>query len=106
MVVIKSPYPQPPLTPDLNIHHLLFNAPGQDDVENYVLQIDGVTGRKQTWCEFRELVYDGITALSCTMSSGGLGLDPARDVVGIYSCNCLVRILSHPLEITGAHDVL
>ena len=91
MVLIKSPYPEPPPVPDANLHHCLFNAPGQAAQSDYVVHIDGITGRQQTWYEFRELVRDGATAVACPESSGGLGLDPKRDLVGIFSHNCIVR---------------
>ncbi|KAJ3538651.1 hypothetical protein NM688_g6485 [Phlebia brevispora] len=89
MVYLKSPYPSIPAIPDLNVHHALFNAPGQEKVPDYVLYIDGLTGRKRTWFEFRDLVYDGATALAAPVSAGGLGLDGSRDIVGLYSHNCL-----------------
>lgn len=91
MVHLKSLYPQPPPVPDLNIHQGLFNAPGQADLPNYLVQVDISTGRERRWFEFRDLVYDGMTALAAPASAGGLGLDPAKDIVGIFSHNCLVR---------------
>ena len=92
MVYLKSPYPPLPPIPDANVHHALFNAPGQEKVPDYVVQIDGTTGRKRTYFEFRDLVYDGATALASPVSVCGLGLDGSRDMVGLYSHNCLVRL--------------
>lgn len=90
MVLVQSPYPAPPSVPNENIHHCLFNTPEQDKIPDYVLHIDGLTGRQRTFYEFRDIVFDGAAALSAPVSSGGLGLDPKRDIVGIFSHNCMV----------------
>lgn len=91
MVYLKSPYPQPPPVQDRNVHHFMFNAPGQAQLPDHPLYIDALTGRERTWYQFRDLVYDGATAIGTPVSEGGLGLDGSRDIVGILSHNCLVR---------------
>ena len=90
MVLITSPYPAPPPTPDANVHHCLFDAYGQDAQPDFVLHVDATSGRRQMWYEFRDLVLDGATALVTSVASGGLQLSPTSDVVGIFSHNCIV----------------
>ncbi|OCH91611.1 acetyl-CoA synthetase-like protein [Obba rivulosa] len=85
---IKAELDVPPLPP-LNIHDLLFRRPDRVDIPDYPLHVDGLTGRTRTYYEFLERVHDGATALSAPASEGGLGLQPEKDMVGIYSFNCL-----------------
>ena len=90
MVVVQSPYPRPAPAPEVNLHHILFNAPNKQRIQDYVLAVDGITGRKKSFYEFREQVHDGAAILGLPEADGGLGLDASRDIVGIYSHNCLV----------------
>ena len=88
---LKSLYPPVPPTPDVNYHELLFTSPMPVAVSDYVLHIDGLTGRKRTRNEFYDEVRDGATALSTAVADGGLGLSNEKgDIVAIYSLNSLV----------------
>ncbi|TCD62313.1 hypothetical protein EIP91_007080 [Steccherinum ochraceum] len=82
---LKSLYPPVPATPDVNFHQLLWTSPLPIPVSDYVVHIDGVTGRKRTRNEFYEEVRDGATALG---SSLGLSRENG-DLVAIYSTNSL-----------------
>lgn len=91
MVYFKAPYPPFPHVPDANVHELMFNVPGYEDVPDYTLFIDAVSERQLSFYEFKEMVRDGATALGAPKSEGGLGLSAiSGDVVGIYSHNCMV----------------
>ncbi|EMD40241.1 hypothetical protein CERSUDRAFT_112434 [Gelatoporia subvermispora B] len=85
---IKSEFDVPPLPP-MNVHDLLFRRPDRVGIPDYPLHIDGKTGYTRTYYQFLERVYDGATALSALPPDGGLGLQPGKDMVGIYSHNCL-----------------
>lgn len=88
---LKSPYPPLPPIPHENVHHYMFNTTASQDIPDYTLHIDAISGRRRSWQEFRDRVYDGASALGAPLSQGGLGLDAANgDIVGIYSHNCLV----------------
>ncbi len=89
---LKSPFPQLPPIPDANVHEYMFNTPEVQNLADYTLYIDAVTGRKRSWYDFRDTVYDGATALGAPVSQGGLGLNrDDGDIVGIFSHNCMVR---------------
>lgn len=88
---LKSMYPTPPPPPEVNVHNVLFHRPEQASWPDYTLHIDSVTGRKRTFSEFLERVYDGATALGAPVSQGGLGLrGEDGEIVGILSENSLV----------------
>ena len=87
-----SLYPTPPPVSDQNHHYALsgFETSGPAD---YVLHIDGLTGRKRTRKEFDERVLHTLTVITAPTSQGGLGLNGnAGDVVGILSFNCMVSL--------------
>ena len=90
MVIVKSPYPQPPPAPETNIHNITFNVSDPSKIQDYVLAIDGVSGKQRMFYDFRDQVYDGAAILGLSAADGGLGLDASRDIVGLYSGNCLV----------------
>ncbi|CAL1713285.1 unnamed protein product [Somion occarium] len=96
---MKSLYPPVPPIPDENHHYWMSGIRGQDNIADYVLHIDALSGRVRTRKEFNELVLDGATALGAPVAQGGLGLSgEAGDIVGVYSTNCLDYIpLMHSL---------
>ena len=103
---LKSPYPPVPPIPDENIHHYMFNTAASQGISDYTLHIDAISGRRRSWQEFRERVYDGATALGAPISQGGLGLSGENgDIVGIYSHNCMVRYRCCLPMIMTHHDV-
>ena len=82
---LKSLYPTLPPIPDENVHYCMFKNADGEEIKDYTLHIDAVTGRKRSYYEFRDRVYDGATALDA------LGLSAeAGNIVGIYSFNCMV----------------
>ncbi|KII90717.1 hypothetical protein PLICRDRAFT_174091 [Plicaturopsis crispa FD-325 SS-3] len=86
-MIVASPFPQIPQIPEQNFHHHCFGRPDQVAwPQDFTLYIDGVTGRRRTFREFRETVYDGATALGSPVSQGSLGLTD-RHIVGILSEN-------------------
>lgn len=89
---LTSKFGDLPPIPDANVHNLYFAAaPGASDLPNYDLYIDGRTGDKVTLHQFRQTVRDVATALVAPASDGGLSVSgDARDVVGIFSHNCIV----------------
>jgi acyl-CoA synthetase (AMP-forming)/AMP-acid ligase II len=91
---VKSPYPEPPPSEDLNAHHIFFNRPDQKEWPDFTLYIDALTGYKRTYREFLERVYDGATALCASASEGGLGLRAEDgELVGILSENSMASWL-------------
>ncbi|KIJ27498.1 hypothetical protein M422DRAFT_190935, partial [Sphaerobolus stellatus SS14] len=85
---IQSPFPPLPPLPETNCHNLLFRSPEALALEDYVMFIDAITGRKVRRYEFTERIYDSMTALGASRDKGGLGL--GRDcMVGILSDNCI-----------------
>ena len=94
MVYFKSLFPSPPPVPDSNIHNYMFDTENANNIKDYTLHIDAITGRKRSFHEFRQRVRDGATALELPVASGGLGLSrEAGDIVGIYSSNSLVGLI-------------
>ncbi|KII90716.1 hypothetical protein PLICRDRAFT_52417 [Plicaturopsis crispa FD-325 SS-3] len=86
-MVLKSVFPDIPQLPEQNFHHHCFNRPDQADwPPDYTLYIDAVTGRKRTFKQFKETIYDGATALGSPVADGGLGLK-GDEMVGILSGN-------------------
>jgi hypothetical protein len=60
---VKSPYPDVPPTPDMNVHHLVFHRPEQAEWKDYTLHIDAETGERRTFREFVNRVQLGMNAL-------------------------------------------
>jgi hypothetical protein len=92
MVIHRSLLGNLPPFPPTNIHNFLFRRPGQDEVPDYVLQIDTLTGEARTRKEFLHRVCRLATALASPNEKGGLGLKVGDGhVIGIFSDNVLVR---------------
>lgn len=93
---LKSPYPDVPPTPEINVHRLCFRRPDQDEWKDYTLQISARTGKRRTFHEFLDRLQLGMTALGAPVAEGGLGLGTQEDgeMVGIMSQNSMVW-LSH-----------
>lgn len=95
MRIIKSFCHTPPAPSlDQNIHEIVFNKPGQSAWPDYTLHIDAHTGRRRTYYQFVDRVFDGMTALGSSLEEGGLGLKggglESGEMVGIISENSLV----------------
>ena len=89
---IRSRFPGLPLIPEANVYDLIFGAPEAAQTPDYAVYIDGPTGRKHSFHDYREFVRDAATALGAPQAQGGLALSgDAGDIVGIFSHNCVVR---------------
>ena len=80
-------WPEVPSWPTKNYAELALERPEFQALDDYTLQIDGVTGKKRKFREFLGRVADAATALG----AGGLGLTAEQGFVGLMSENCLVR---------------
>ena len=89
---LKSPYPDVPPMPDMNVHQLCFSRPEQADWKDYTLHISAKTGRRRTYQEFLDRLQLGMTALGAPVAEGGLGLIGNGEMVGIMSPNSLVFV--------------
>jgi hypothetical protein len=88
----KSMYPDLPVIPEANVHHLLLNRADQRDWPDYTLYVNATTGEQRSFRQFIERVRDGATALGADVEQGGLGISPGNgEIVAILSENCLVR---------------
>ncbi|KAG2109212.1 hypothetical protein BD769DRAFT_1498102 [Suillus cothurnatus] len=88
----KSMFPDLPVVPEANVHHLFFNRPEQQAWPDYTLYVNATTGRRWSFRQFVERVRDGATALGTDIDQGGLGISFAKgEIVGILSENCLVQ---------------
>lgn len=85
---LTSMYPDIPAHPPVNIHHCLFNRPDQQGWKDHTFHIDGLTGERRTFRQFKQRVVDGATALSADV---GVDLTGPNEIVGILGENCLVR---------------
>ncbi|KZP23323.1 acetyl-CoA synthetase-like protein [Athelia psychrophila] len=117
---LTSMYPDIPAHPPVNIHHCLFNRPDQQGWKDHTFHIDGLTGERRTFRQFKQRVVDGATALSADV---GVDLTGPNEIVGILGENCLdyftliqallyiatpFTMLSHfytPFELTHALDL-
>ena len=89
---IKSSFPDQAKVPDCNAYEALWNRHEQagwpDDI---VLHIEGISGRKRTYQEFRTRAVLAATALGSTISDGSLGFCEKGEMIAIISYNSLVR---------------
>lgn len=79
-------WPEVPPWPTKNYAELALERPEFQALDDYTLQIDGVTGKKRKFREFLDRVADAATALG----AGGLGLTADHGFVGLMSENCMV----------------
>ncbi|KAG1882796.1 hypothetical protein F4604DRAFT_353071 [Suillus subluteus] len=95
----KSMFPDLPVVPEANVHHLLFNRPDQQAWPDYTLYVNATTGKRWSFRQFVERVRDGATALGADIEQGGLGISLEKgEIVGILSENSLDYIaLLHSL---------
>lgn len=93
-MIINSLYPDVPPLPPVNIHDVCFNRPDVRDIADYTMYIDGRTGQKTSYLEFKQRIGLVMTALNAPVAEGGLRLLPEDGhIVGILSPNCVVRFL-------------
>ena len=89
----KSPFPPLPPLPEVNVHDFLFSSPALNTPEDKLLLVEPLSGKRWYRDEFKERVYDAATAIASPSSPEGLGFEPARDMVAIFSYNCMVRLV-------------
>jgi hypothetical protein len=89
---VKSSFPDQAKVPDCNAYEALWNryeqAGWSDDL---ILHIEGISGRKRTYQEFRTRAVLAATALGSPISDGSLGFRETGEMVAIISYNSLVR---------------
>ena len=89
---IKSTFSDQAKVPDCNAYEALWNRYEQagwpDDI---ILHIEGITGRKRTYREFRARAVLAATALGSPVSDGSLGFREKGEMIAIISHNSLVR---------------
>ncbi|KAF9816914.1 hypothetical protein IEO21_03788 [Rhodonia placenta] len=113
MVSFKSDFPEVPSLSDINVHDFMFTLPGRTPEKDYVLHVDGISGKTVLRSEFVERVRDGAAALSAPESSGGFGINaPDGEIVGIFSHNALDYVtlvhsllyIATPFALLSAHS--
>lgn len=93
MAIINTLFPKFEINLDCNLHKHVFQRPDQENWPDYTLYIDGATGKKRSFFQFKDRVFDAATALGTPQAQGGLGLSgDDGEIVGILSENCLVSI--------------
>jgi hypothetical protein len=89
---IKSSFPDQANVPDCNAYEALWNRHEQAGWPNdLILHIEGISGRKRTYQEFRTRTVLAATALGSPVSDGSLGFRETGEMVAIISHNSLVR---------------
>ena len=89
---IKSSFPDQPKVPDCNAYEALWNRHEQAGwPDDLILHIDGISGRKRTYQEFRTRAVLVATALGSPVSDESLGFRETGEMIAIISHNSLVR---------------
>ena len=93
---LKSPFPDVPSSPEMNVYHMFFHRPEQAAWKDYTLHIDAKTGKRRTFREFLQRAQLGMTALGTPVTDGGLGLGTweVPELIGIMSHNSMVCFFS------------
>ena len=96
---IKSSFPDQAKVQDCNAYEALWNRYEQSGwSDDLILHIEGISGRKRTYQEFRNLSVLTATALGSPVSDGSLGFREKGEMIVIISHNSLVREASSALE--------
>ena len=97
---IRSSFPDQAKVTDCNAYEALWNRYDQAGwSDDLILHIEGISGRKRTYQEFRTLSILAATALGSPISDGSLaGFREKREMIVIISHNSLVREGSLALE--------
>ena len=88
---IKSSFPEQAKVPesDCNAYEALWNRHEQTGSDDIVLHIDGISGRKRTYQEFRTRAVLAASAMETSVSGN-------REMIAIISENSLVREIQVP----------
>ena len=91
---LKSSYPEPPVLPEANVHHIFFNRPEQAEWPDYIVHIDVETEEQIMYRDFTMRIKDLATGLGAPLYQGGMGLqaDSDEEIVGIIAENSSVSI--------------
>ena len=90
---LKSSYPDPPVLPETNVHHIFFNRPEQTEWPDYVVHIDVETEEQIMYREFTARIQDLATGLGAPRYQGGMGLQAENgEMVGIIAENSSVSV--------------
>ncbi|KAF8800324.1 acetyl-CoA synthetase-like protein [Phlegmacium glaucopus] len=85
---LKSPYPDVPPLPNVNVHYLFFKQPGQDTWPDFTFHIDAETGEEIMYRDFLGRIRDLATGLEAPVSQGGLGIRAEdNEMIGIMGEN-------------------
>ena len=96
---IKSSFPDQAEVPDCNAYEALWNRHEQAGwSDDLILHIEGISGRKRTYREFRTRAVLAATALASPISDGSLGFREKGEMIAIISYNSLVREVPSALE--------
>ena len=96
---VKSSFPDQAKVPDCNAYEALWNRQEQAGwPDDLILHIEGISGRKRTYQEFRTRAVLTATALGSPVSDGSLGFREEGEMVALISHNSLVREGSSALE--------
>jgi acyl-CoA synthetase (AMP-forming)/AMP-acid ligase II len=90
---IKSSFPDQAKVPDCNAYEALWNRHEQAGwPDDLILHIEGISGRKRTYREFRTRAVLAATALgSPATDDGSIGFRETGEMIAIISHNSLVR---------------
>jgi acyl-CoA synthetase (AMP-forming)/AMP-acid ligase II len=89
---IKSSFPDQAKVPDCNAYEALWNRHEQAGwPDDLILHIEGISGRKRTYREFRTRAELAATALGSPATDGSLGFRETGEMIAIISHNSMVR---------------
>ena len=89
---IKSSFPDQAKVSDCNAYEALWNRHEQARwPDDHILHIEGFSGRKRTYREFRTRAVLAATALGSPVSDGSIGFRETGEMIAIISYNSLVR---------------
>ena len=89
---IKSSFPEQAKLSDCNAYEALWNRHEQAGWPgDLILHIEGISGRKRTYQEFRTRTVLAATALGSPIYDGSLGFRETGEMIAIISHNSLVR---------------
>jgi acyl-CoA synthetase (AMP-forming)/AMP-acid ligase II len=92
VMYIKSSFPDQAKVLDCNAYEALWNRHEQAGwPDDLILHIEGISGRKRTYQEFRTRAVLAATALGSPVSDGSLGFRKTGEMIAIISHNSLVR---------------
>ena len=89
---LKSPYPDPPVLPEDNVHHIFFKRPEQAEWPDYLVHVDVQTDERIMFRDFTARIQDLATGLGAPSNLGGMGLRAEDgEMVGIIGENSSVK---------------